>query len=225
MAAADTKPNDSLTAIIFAVFAVACIGAFLVYRGNDVGQLPTLVGNLGGGPVFGPIDGLVGLFLAACIWAAWSGLGGMIVRWLTIETSHLMLSVPVGAAVFSLLWFFLGLAGVYSTILAWIIVFAGALSGLVALAGLFRRRASESITEEMTGTHWFLLALIVIQLLMTAIASLAPPTAKDTLLYHFAVPKAFVAQHSNAFVDGNIASYLAMGTEMHYVWAMLLAGG
>ena len=61
--------------------------------------------------------------------------------------------------------------------------------------------------------------------LMTLVASLAPPIAKDTLLYHFAVPKAFIAQHSNAFIDGNMASYLAMGTEMHYVWAMLLAGG
>jgi hypothetical protein len=57
---------------------------------------------------------------------------------------------------------------------------------------------------------------------LALIGALAPPTAKDTLLYHFALPKAFIAQHSNAFVDGNIASYLALGAEMHNVWAMLL---
>ena len=60
--------------------------------------------------------------------------------------------------------------------------------------------------------------------LLALVGALAPPTAKDTLLYHFAVPKAFVAQDSNAFVEGNIASYLALGGEMHNVWAMLLAG-
>ena len=57
---------------------------------------------------------------------------------------------------------------------------------------------------------------------MRLIAAIAPPIAKDTLLYHFAVPKAFIAQHSNAFIDGNIASYLALGTEMQSVWATLL---
>ncbi len=36
------------------------------------------------------------------------------------------------------------------------------------------------------------------------------------------MPKAFIAQHSNAFIDGNIASYLALGTEMQTTWAMLL---
>jgi len=41
------------------------------------------------------------------------------------------------------------------------------------------------------------------------------------LLYHFAIPKNFVAAGNNAVIEGNIASYLALGTEMHVVWAML----
>ncbi len=67
-----------------------------------------------------------------------------------------------------------------------------------------------------------LVALIVVPVLLALVASIAPPTAKDTLLYHFAVPKAFIAQGNNAFIEGNIASFLALGTEMHSVWAMLL---
>ncbi|MBX3288970.1 MAG: glycosyltransferase family 39 protein [Acidobacteria bacterium] len=67
-----------------------------------------------------------------------------------------------------------------------------------------------------------LLILIAIPVLLSFIASLAPPTAKDTLLYHFSVPKQFIAQGGNAVIEGNIASYLALGTEMHVVWAMLL---
>ena len=78
--------------------------------------------------------------------------------------------------------------------------------------------------EKASGLDKALLLLIAIPVVLAFIASLAPPTAKDTLLYHFALPKAFVAQHGNAFIDGNIASYLALGTEMHSVWAMLLGG-
>src|SRR5436190_12924432 len=78
--------------------------------------------------------------------------------------------------------------------------------------------------QKGSGVVTVLLLLIAISVCFALVAALAPPIAKDALLYHFAVPKAFVAQHGNAFVDGNIASYLAMGTEMHYVWAMLLGG-
>ena len=66
--------------------------------------------------------------------------------------------------------------------------------------------------------------LIGVPVLLALVAALAPPTAKDALLYHFSLPKAFIAQHSNGFVDGNIASYLALGTEMHVVWDRLLGG-
>ncbi|MEQ1646031.1 MAG: glycosyltransferase family 39 protein, partial [Pyrinomonadaceae bacterium] len=60
--------------------------------------------------------------------------------------------------------------------------------------------------------------------MLAFVASLAPPNAKDSLLYHVSVPKAFIAQGSNTFIEGNIASYLALGTEMQVVWARLLGG-
>ena len=220
--AEERSNNQTLAAACFAVFAVVCVIAFLAYRGSDIGQLPKLVGNLGGWPLFGPIDSFVGLVLAGCVFSGWSGLGGLILRWFQMENlnffSSAALRVSIGAAALSLIWFFLGLVGFYSTTFAWIIVFAAALSAL------FGRGKFRTSNETITTTHWFLFALIAVLLLMTAVSSLAPPIAKDTLLYHFAVPKAFVAQHSNAFVDGNIASYLPLGVEMHYVWAMLLAG-
>src|SRR5205085_135919 len=74
----------------------------------------------------------------------------------------------------------------------------------------------------LTIGEWLTIALGVIPVVFALIASLAPPVAKDSLLYHFALPKAFVSQHANIFVDGNIASYLALGTEMNSVWAMLI---
>ena len=55
MAEKTDKPVDSigLAAVGFAVFAVVLVVAFLSYRGSDVGQLPNLLGNLGGGPLAG----------------------------------------------------------------------------------------------------------------------------------------------------------------------------
>jgi hypothetical protein len=53
-------------------------------------------------------------------------------------------------------------------------------------------------------------------------AALAPPTAKDALQYHLALPKAFLAGGGLVDVPGNIANYFALGAEMHGVWAMLL---
>src|SRR5258706_14026706 len=82
MTTAQSKSNDGVTAIIFAVFAVACIGAFLAYRGSDVGQLSKLVGNLGGGTLFGSEGvrhSVVGLIAAGLIGIAWFGLGSVTV--------------------------------------------------------------------------------------------------------------------------------------------------
>ena len=89
---------------------------------------------------------------------------------------------------------------------------------------LFEQRLPEYKSDKFERFQIVLLFLLVAFIVLGLIASLAPPIAKDALLYHFAVPKTFVAQHGNGFIDGNIASYLAMGTEMHYVWAMLLGG-
>jgi len=99
--------------------------------------------------------------------------------------------------------------------------------GIILVVAALRRAGTEQEPAIDARSNWFdtaTLTLIAVPLLLSLIASLAPPTAKDTLLYHFAVPKAFVAQGSSAFVEGNIASYLALGTEMHVTWAMLLGG-
>ncbi len=79
MAEKTDKSVDSsgLAAIGFAVFAVVLVVAFLSYRGSDVGQLPNLLGNLGGGPLAGfegIRDSIVGSIAAGCdrnfvVWA------------------------------------------------------------------------------------------------------------------------------------------------------------
>ena len=233
-ATVENKGSKWAVAIIFAVWAVALIAVFLTYRGADVGQLPNLLGNLGGGPVFGFEgfrDSLFGGVIAVAIGISWFGLGSFASSFIKVSPgdghSHLLelaMKTAIGAAIWSLIWFFLGIAGAYSSISAVIALVVG-----MGFAGLiFTRvrtvRDESRVPEKPSGFDKVLIGLITVPVLLALIASLAPPTAKDTLLYHFALPKAFIAQGNNAFIEGNIASFLALGTEMHTVWAMLLGG-
>ena len=120
----------------------------------------------------------------------------------------------------SLIWFFLGIAKGYDGVFAAVAIAVGFVCAVVGIGKL--RRQSTATNGTATVFDRILLALIAVPVVLALIESLAPPIAKDTLLYHFAVPKAFIAQGGNAVIDGNIASYLALGTEMHAVWAMLL---
>src|SRR5262245_62828247 len=63
------------------------------------------------------------------------------------------------------------------------------------------------------------LALIAIALGMALLAALAPPTAKDALQYHVALPRAFVAAGALVVVSDNIASYFPLAVETQGVWA------
>ncbi|MFN0278047.1 MAG: ArnT family glycosyltransferase [Pyrinomonadaceae bacterium] len=239
-----------MAAMVFAVFAVACIVVFLANRGSDVGQLPKLVGNLGGGPFFGD-DVLTHLFAGfetLIIGGSWLVTGLLVIFIIKkhvdlqmVGRIELVASYAVGAAVWSFIWFFLGIAGAYSAAAAIVAILL--FHALLFLATRLEKRVEDDEVEDQiisifktketkqldndlpktSITDKVLIGLIGFQILISLIASLAPPIAKDTLLYHFAVPKAFAAQGSSAFIDGNIASYLSLGTEMHIVWARLFA--
>lgn len=233
MASTTTKPDNGAAAMIFAVFSVVCVVAFLSLRGGDIGKLDSLVGNLGGGPMLGVgiIDSLAGGLAAFLLLLGWFGTGTFFSRFIKLPRteghSHvleLVRAIAIGAGVWSIVWFFLGLAGQYSRPVAAVCVIVG---GFLAVLGLRRVREArtESRVPESAGLFdKFLLLLIAFPVVLALISAVAPPIAKDTLLYHFSVPKAYIAQGSNAYIQGNIASYLSLGTEMHVVWARLLGG-
>ncbi len=229
----ENKGSFGLPAILAALWALVLLIVFFANRGSDVGQIGKLFGNLGGGPLFGAgiFDSFAGTAAALLIAISWFGLGGFVTTFFSVsktdEHSHILelaMKTAVGAAGWSLIWFLLGIVGGYNGAFSLV----GTAVGLALAALGFRRVrswAKESrVPEKPSGLDKVSIILIAIPCLLSFIASLAPPTAKDSLLYHFAVPKAFIEQGSNAFIEGNIASYLALGTEMHTVWAMLLGG-
>ncbi|MCC7306072.1 MAG: phospholipid carrier-dependent glycosyltransferase [Acidobacteria bacterium] len=234
MAEIKTEKNGlQFPAIAIVVWAAVLIIAFLANRGADIGQIGRLFENLGGGPLGGSgvVDSFVGVVVSLLIAAAWFGVGNFVLTFIKTERSgehshvlELAMKTAVGAAVWSVVWFFLGIAGAYSRTTAAVALIIG-----LAFAGLaFRRvkeaKAESSVPERAAVFDKIVLVLIAVPVVLSFIAALAPPTAKDTLLYHFSVPKAFIAQGGSAFIEGNIASYLALGNEMHVVWAMLLGG-
>lgn len=221
--------------IAAAAWAVILLAAFLANRGSDVGKLSSLARGLGGGPLFGEefFDGLVGLVAACLVLQAWIGLGrvvGLLVPDIAAAAQErslflkLAIDAAIGAALWSLVWFFLGLLGLYSAAAAIAATLAGNVLLFVTLRREHKTRRADLRLGEVSSFQRLLVAMIALPLLLTLVAALAPPIAKDTLLYHYALPKAYIAQHSNAIVEGNIASYLPLGGEMHFVWAMLVGG-
>lgn len=227
------KSRGGLTIILFAGWAIGLLAAFLAFRGANVGQLPVLLGGAGGSffGASGFIATVLGFLIALLVFAAWFGLGSLISSFIRITPDEnsskwlkFTISTAIGAAAWSLIWFFLGLAGAYNKPVAAAALLLGLILAAWKFTG-FRKEKSETAERvKFSGQEKFLIALTLIPVILALIASLAPPTAKDALLYHFAVPKVFVAQGGNALVEGNIASYLPLGTEMHSVWAMLLGG-
>ncbi len=225
------EKKTSNAGFAIAIWAAILVTVFVAFRSTDLLRLPSLLGNLGGGPLFGNtiVDSAYGICAAVFVFVAWLGLGSVLDSLLDrgkendpSEALFVARSAAIGSAIWSIVWFALGMVGLYSSTAA---IVATLLGLFLALFGVFYYVEIPARLEKRPSNFSLILfVLITILTGLTGIASLAPPIAKDSLLYHFALPRGFVAQHSNAFVDGNIASYLALGTEMHVVWARLLGG-
>jgi hypothetical protein len=219
-------------AAIAGAWLLSLAGAFLLNRGDDLGRLPALVAAsiqaLSRGPVWGfagLLSSVAGLAIAALIGVAWYGLGHTILsrveqpasrdgREIATEVAERAL---LGAAGWSICWFFLGFLSLYRVPVAGVALAVG-----LVLAAPSVGRAWPGPRAMLRAGGWAALALVVTGQVLALVAALAPPTAKDTLLYHLALPKAWIAAGRAVEVPYNIAGYYPLGVEMHAVWAMLL---
>lgn len=229
---------------------IGLAAVFISYREADLGRLPALTGafvtSLIHERLCDPalaVQSLTGAVVALLIVLSWYGAGELIVslcRRLFAEASaseteavvspalELARRCAYGAGLWSLLWFILGLCGLYRRLVA-----AAALAcGLALFAGSFRsawirRLAAADEAERESRSGWLFRVAVVITLipvLLALLAALAPPTGKDALIYHLALPKAFLAAGGLTDVPDNIAAYYALGVEMNGVWALLVGG-
>src|SRR5262249_24279337 len=63
-------------------------------------------------------------------------------------------------------------------------------------------------------------AIATVVMVHALMAALAPPTGRDALFYHFALPKAYIEAGGSVVVNYNMATYYHQGVAMHVVWAV-----
>jgi len=233
---------------IAVLWALALAAIFFRYRGADVGKLPqTIVGLLAGftggftalqiAAACG--QSLAGALLAGLIVLSWFGVGELLQRVLklsnassgdaaiyvstapgTNKIADVAWSCAWGAGATALVWFGLGWMWLYKWPVAAGLLLIGVALGLVAV----RRLRSDALPWQPNAKGALsrvTSALVLIPLLLAGVAALAPPTAKDTLLYHISLPKMFLGAGGIVDAPGNIAQYYPLGAEMNGLWAML----
>lgn len=230
-------PSVAIRSVALVGWGVLLAWIFLAHRANDVGTLGTLIAaarpfDLAVDPARA-WEAVAGAVVATAVVAAWFGFGTGVDRLLqrlstpatsTDEPAALRCArrCALGAGATSLAWFALGVAGLLA---------AGPALGMLALGwalavAVWRRTAAPAGVARV-GEPWDALGIVAavvvaIPLVLAAIAALAPPTGKDALIYHLALPKGYLAAGRFAADPESIPAYFAQGAEMHGVWAMLL---
>src|SRR5260370_28431442 len=203
---------------------------FLLNRGEDVGRLPTLLATslarLVHEPVWGRagIQSLIGLLIAGLVGLAWYGLGETIVRRADPAEGESD-DIPVmqvaarslgGAGAWSLAWFFLGVLPLYRVSVAALALLVGlALAGRALARG---RVTAVAIARSAGGAAG---GRLVTEQILALVAALAPPTAKDTLLYHYALPKAWIAAGPAIVIPRNTPRHYPLGVAIPADWSLL----
>lgn len=178
-----------------------------------------------------------GAAVAGLIVLAWYGAGDLVLRCAGAhvrssdgeaagEGAHSLSgaarAIAYGAGAWSLVWFTLGLLRLYGAATAIVTLAIGvALGGLAIVRhGTLKARAAIFDWRRAPGATGPLV-IIAVALLAAFVAALAPPTAKDALIYHLALPKAFAAASALIVIPHHVPSYFPLGVEMHALWAML----
>jgi len=231
---------------LLAAGALALTAVFLDQHRAEISALPasaraftSALGRYGILALPGAGQSAAGAGAALLVVVAWYGLGGLILGSIRSAVGAPATGSPepsraldlasasaLGAGAWSLAWFALGLAGLYRPGTALAALAAGL--ALAARAVVRSRRAAETAPVsngprvERSAPARAAALLAALPVAAAFLAALAPPTAKDALQYHLALPKAFVGAGGLVDVPGNIANYFALGAEMQGVWAMLL---
>lgn len=226
----------------FALVVLSLGALFLSRRGSDVGRLPAslaaFVADLAREPLLDAralAETAGGLLLAGLVVLSWLGLGDILLRGLARlgrATPPADPPIPLalaqrcafGAGAWSFVWFLLGVGRLYRPAVAVLALVAGLALAVMAARGVGAWRAGERDAGKDGCLELAAWAMLALPVALALVAALAPPTGKDALTYHRAVPKAYLAAGGIVELPENIPSYFALGAEMNGLWAMLLGG-
>jgi len=169
---------------------------------------------------------LVGLTVAVLMWGACVGAGALVLSRLALlrdlgSAERLGMCFALGFGGMGWIVFFLAAAGMIQTpVLAALVAL-----GLVGLVLLARTPASDTQAPEHVGVAlWLLIAGLVFVLACDFCEGLAPPADADSLAYHFALPKQFLAAGHLEFVPRAVDGAVPLLPQMTYLSALGLGG-
>lgn len=128
-------------------------------------------------------------------------------------------SFALGFGALGWLTFFLGWASaLHGTSL-------GVLSGVLAMGIALLRGAPRTPTSESKGkTFWILCLVLAVVVAIDFVEALSPPADADSLAYHFALPKQFLAAGRIEFVPRAVDGAIPLLMQMTYVIALAMGG-
>lgn len=83
---------------------------------------------------------------------------------------------------------------------------------------------SASPMKSLEWFDWFNLGVLCVLLFCALTLAQTPPTRTDALIYHLAVPKAYLEHHGVVNLPNNVASFLPAQMEMVYLFCLMIGG-
>ena len=190
-----------------------------------VRSLSLAVPRLGRRDIVGPGDNVISIAVAILAVFAAIGAGAMLLSALRVcadfaLTHRIVWSFAVGIGVLGWLIFPLAAIGWLGNV-PLLILLVGAALGVVKL----RQPGQASARRDpLDAISWYLLAALALVSAFDAVESLAPPSDADSLAYHFALPKEFLAAGQLFFVPRAIDGAVPLLVHMTYIPVLGLGG-
>ncbi len=168
---------------------------------------------------------MIGIAVATLTVSAAIGAGAMLLSALRIWgdvalIERIVWSFAIGIGVLGWLIFPLAAVGWLGNV-ALLILLVVAAFGVVML---HQPGQASAARDPLDATSWYLLAALGLALAFDAMESLAPPSDADSLAYHFALPKEFLAAGQLFFVPRAIDGAVPLLVQMTYIPVLGLGG-
>jgi hypothetical protein len=144
------------------------------------------------------------------------GYGGL-VFWLSKQKSELF-NLAVGVWLLAAVVYMVGLGGGLNTPTLWGVLIFGLVIGFIHFIW-YQKKIRDLITESSKPAgfwFYFLILFIIIICILALVGALTPPVARDSLVYHLALPKQYLKNGQWLEVPHNIYSYFPSLTEAIY---------
>lgn len=129
----------------------------------------------------------------------------------------------IGAWLTWTIFFFIGLAGAYRPVSAWIVLGLSSAIGFLQFPSVFggvKKHIVESLTK-ITAYEVILSIICLLVILSAAIGALTPPAAQDALVHHLALPKDYIKAGRILDLPYNYFSYFPAAMEMLFLYGLL----